>query len=158
MMATQRGHKSKIKQGYYMADYARMKGRGSKKRNELKKSLNNNTFTALRHDVINSTEFNNLSLSAKWVFIKLLTLYNRSNNGCLSMPQTKEQAEKLGMSDRTLKNAIKELLETRFIEMTRQGGKNQCSLYAVTCFPLNEINQNGITLKATQSPSDKWKS
>ena len=44
-----------------------------------------------------------------------------------------------------------------FIETTRQGGKNQCSLYALTCFPLNDVNKAGIFIKATERPSDKWK-
>ena len=46
-----------------MTGYAERKGR-SGKRSELKKSINDSTFTALRHDVINSPSFLGLSNSA----------------------------------------------------------------------------------------------
>lgn len=125
-----------------MTGYAERKGR-SGKRSELKKSINDSTFTALRHDVINSPSFLGLSNSAKVAFLHLLAKYNRKNNGDLSAP--------------SLRTGLKELEQNGFIETTRQGGKNQCSLYALTCFPLNDVNKAGIFIKATERPSDKWK-
>ena len=139
-----------------MTSYARKKGRESRKRSELKKSLNNSTFTALRHDVINSLRFLSLSNSAKVTFLHLLAKYNRKNNGDLSAPQSRAK-EEFNLSAPSLRMALKELEQNGFIETTRQGGKNQCSLYALTCFPLNDINKTGIALKATNNPSDKWK-
>lgn len=60
------------------------------------------------------------------------------------------------MSDKTLKNGLKELVEAEFLEITRQGGRNQCSLYALTCFPINETSKQRLELKAKPT-SDKWR-
>lgn len=138
-----------------MTGYAERKGRSGKRR-ELKKSINDSTFTALRHDVINSPGFLGLSNSAKVAFLHLLAKYNRKNNGDLSAPLNRAK-EYFNLSSPGLSVALKELEQNGFIDTTRQGGKNQCSLYALTCFPLNDVNKAGILLKATDRPSDKWK-
>ncbi|EKX94661.1 hypothetical protein HMPREF9996_01760 [Aggregatibacter actinomycetemcomitans Y4] len=138
-----------------MKSYAERKGR-SGKRSKLKKSINDSTFTALRHDVINSPSFLGLSNSAKVAFLHLLAKYNRKNNGDLSAPQSRSKQE-FNLSAPSLRTGLKELEQNGFIETTRQGGKNQCSLYALTCFPLNDVNKAGIFIKATERPSDKWK-
>lgn len=150
------GRNLRLKQVHYMASYPQKKGRSGQHLKELKKALNNSKFTALRHDVINSDEFLSLSLSAKVVFIHLLGKYNRLNNGDLSAPLNRAK-EEFNLSSRGLKNALTELIEKYFIEVTRIGGKNQCSLYALTCYPLNEVNKTGVFLKATERASDKWK-
>lgn len=139
-----------------MADYATKKGRSSKHKDKLKQSLNGSTFTALRHDVINSPEYLALSLSAKSVFIHLLAKYNRINNGDISAPQNRAK-EEFNLSSRGLKKALEELINANFIEVTRQGGKNQCSLYAITCYPLNNIVKTGLVQAETHKPSDKWR-
>ena len=138
-----------------MTSYAERKGRGVK-RSELKKSINDSTFTALRHDVINNPRFLGLSNSAKVAFLHLLAKYNRKNNGDLSAPQSRSKQE-FNLSAPSLRTGLKELEQNGFIETTRQGGKNQCSLYALTCFPLNDVNKAGIFIKATERPNDKWK-
>lgn len=136
--------------------YAKSKGRGTSK-SEFQKSLNGNTFTALRHDVINSEEFTALSLSAKWVFIKLCASYNKFNNGDLIAPQDKAK-DLFGLSSRTLKTALDELVTTKFLEVVRQGGKNQCTLYAITCYKFNTIKKgNAVILEETSRPLDSWK-
>lgn len=139
-----------------MANYAQRKGRESKKREELKKQLSGSTFTPLRHDVVNSPQFLVLSLSAKWVFIRLCGKYNRLNNGDLSAPLTQAK-EEFNLSTQGLKNALDELVKTKFLEITRQGNKKLCSLFALTCYPLNEINKAGLFLQSTSKPKDSWK-
>lgn len=142
---------------HYMANYAKSKGRSSGKKAELKKSLNGNSFTPLRHDVINSPEFLALSLSAKVVLIILLAKYNGYNNGDLSAPQNRAN-EIFGISSRTLKTALDELIEQNFLIITRQGGKNQSALYAITFIKLNTIFKNGIVIsKETIRPLDSWR-
>ena len=138
-----------------MASYAKSKGRAEDV-GKLKQALSRSTFTPLRHDLINSEQFKNLSLAAKSVFFHLLGKYNRLNNGDLSAPLNRAK-EEFNLSKRGLQKAIEDLNEHHFLEVTRVGGKNQCSLYALTCFPLNEVNKEGIFLKATREPSDKWK-
>lgn len=139
-----------------MKSYAERKGRSSKKQNQFKKSVNGSTFSMLRHDVANDTRFISLSNSAKVAFLHLLARYDGKNNGDLSAPQSRSKQE-FNLSAPSLRTGLKELEQNGFIETTRQGGKNQCSLYALTCFPLNDVNKAGIFIKATERPSDKWK-
>lgn len=136
--------------------YSKTKGRGSGQ-SEFQKSLNGNTFTPLRHDLINSEEFTALSLSAKWVFVKLCSTYNKYNNGDLIAPQNKAK-DFFGLSSRTLKLALDELVNANFLEITRQGGKNQYTLYALTCYRFNTIKKGNVTiLEETLRPRDSWK-
>lgn len=139
-----------------MKSYAERKGRSSKKQNQFKKSVNGSTFSMLRHDVANDTRFISLSNSAKVAFLHLLARYDGKNNGDLCAPQSRSKQE-FNLSAPSLRTGLKELEQNGFIETTRQGGKNQCSLYALTCFPLNDVNKAGIFIKVTERPSDKWK-
>ncbi|MGX2966963.1 ArsR family transcriptional regulator [Ursidibacter sp. B-7004-1] len=140
-----------------MASYAKTKGRESSKKAELRKSLNGNSFTPLRHDLINSSEFMALSIAAKAVLVVLLAKYNGYNNGDLSAPQNRAK-EIFGLSPRTLKLALDELVDKNFLIITRQGGKNQCTLYALTCFKLNTITKKNVDIvKETFRPLDSWK-
>ncbi len=150
------GRNPRFKQVYYMASYPQKKARSGQHIKELRKALNNSKFIPLRYDVVTSDEFLNLSLSAKVVFIHLLGKYNRLNNGDLSAPLNRAK-EEFNLSKRSLQKAIEELNEHNFLEVTRAGGKNQCSLYALTCYPLNEVNKAGVFIKATERASDKWK-
>lgn len=139
-----------------MASYEKSKGRASK--GGLSSKLNGSSFTPLRHDLIASVEFNSLSLSAKVVFIAFCGRYTGFNNGAIAFQQTKEQAEKLNISDRTLKNGIKELIDTDFIEVTRLGQKRLPTLYALTCYPLNETKaKGGLKQSGTLRASDRWR-
>lgn len=139
-----------------MASYEKSKGRASK--GELQSKLNGNSFTPLRHDLVASIEFNALSLSAKAVFIAFLGKFNGFNNGSIAFQQTKEQAEKLNISDRTLRNAIKELIEADFIEVKKQGYNRSPSLYALTCYPINETKRKGEPKQVgTWRASDRWR-
>jgi hypothetical protein len=56
----------------------------------------------------------------------------------------------------TLNKAIKELKEFGFIEVSRQGGRNKCSLYALTFRPIN-ICKGKLDIKHTDKPSNLWK-
>ena len=139
-----------------MKSYAERKGRSSKKQNQFTKAVNGSTFSMLRHDVANDTRFISLSNSAKVAFLHLLARYDGKNNGDLCAPLNRAK-EYFGLSSQGLKNALDELVSFELLQITRQGGKNQCSLYALTCFPLNDVNKAGIFIKATERPSDKWK-
>ncbi|WP_262508732.1 hypothetical protein, partial [Ursidibacter maritimus] len=134
----------------------RIKHKKSNKK-ELKNKLNGNTFVPLRTDLVNSPSFITLSNAAKVVFIHMLGKYNGKNNGDISAPQNKAKSL-FNLSPRGLKLALDTLIDKNFIEITRQGSKNRCSLYALTCFPMNNINKHDIYLKETHKPSDRWKS
>ena len=50
-----------------------------------------------------------------------------------------ESDEKRGWnSSDQLDKAKKELIKRDVIQLTRQGGRNKCNLYALTWFPINE--------------------
>lgn len=50
--------------------------------------------------------------------------------------------------------ALKELEDAEFLIVSRQGGKNQCSLYALTCFRIDDC---GHDLPSTSRAPDDWK-
>ncbi|HDR1059025.1 hypothetical protein PMCNE_04450 [Pasteurella multocida] len=123
-------------------------------RAKLKRDLNSNTFSPLRLDVVNSPQFIALSASAKTTFIHLLGKYNGKNNGDLSAPLTQAKIS-FGIADKTLQKGLTELQKAGFVEVTRQGNKNKCSLYALTCFP--EHYSDGRRKSTESTAKDSWK-
>lgn len=59
-------------------------------------------------------------------------------------------------SKQTLQNALAELLHYGFLTLTRQGGRNLCSLFAVTWWVIDDCNGK-LDLKATRAPSNEWR-
>lgn len=41
-----------------------------------------------------------------------------------------------------MRRALKELEDAEFLIVGRQGGKNQCSLYALTCFRIDDCDHD----------------
>lgn len=58
-------------------------------------------------------------------------------------------------SKETLRRAELELLYYGFIEMTRQGGRNRCNLYAITWLAIDECGGK-LDIKATRAPRNCW--
>ena len=85
----------------------------------------------------------------------LLAQYNGSNNGDLCAA---EKTMRLygWTSSGTIHKAITELIATGFIQRTRQGGRNQCSLYAVTWLTIDDCGGK-LDVNETQAPSNLWK-
>lgn len=115
--------------------------------------IHNQSFVMMRHDLLASPLFQRLSGNAQKVFNYLLGQYKGSNNGNLSCTNT-QAAPALGISEKTLYNALKELKEAGLILVSREGYKKQCALYALSCFPINEGKH---TLKPTSKAPDNWK-
>lgn len=106
-------------------------------------------------------EYFRLSHRAKSLLLDLIGLYNRKNNGDISIAYS-DMKNRGWRSENTLRSAINDLLEARFIIITRQGGRNKiCNLYALTFYPFNEIRDKNGRLKssvqATRQPRDDWK-
>lgn len=59
-------------------------------------------------------------------------------------------------SNECLRHAISELLHYGLIQKTRQGGRNRCSLYAVTWLAIDECGGK-LDVSATRVASGKWK-
>ena len=55
-----------------------------------------------------------------------------------------------------MQNALTELLALCFIEQTRQGGRNKCSLYAVTWLAIDDC-KGKLDVNPTKVASNLWK-
>lgn len=125
--------------------YAGSKGRGRDR-----------TFVKLRHDVIDSENFQSLNLVALRLLLCLARQYNGKNNGDLCAAETVLKKWGWSGSD-SITRAKKELLNKGWIVLSRQGGLGiGCSLYALTWFPIDDC-KGKIDLLPTRKASDDWK-
>jgi len=77
------------------------------------------------------------------------------NNGdiCIAWKLMEKRGWK---SKQTLRNALNELLRYRFVTVTRQGGRNKCSLYAIAWWSIDEC-KGKLDVKSTRTPNSDWK-
>ena len=94
-------------------------------------------FIMLRKDVLASANYLRLSPHAVKLFLDLYGQYNGFNNGdfCAAWKLMRPRGWR---SKATLHKSLRELLWYEVIVLTRQGGKNLCSLYGVT---FNQIDE-----------------
>ncbi|ATG89133.1 hypothetical protein [Methylomonas koyamae] len=96
-----------------------------------------------------------LSHKAAHLLDNLTAQYNGKNNGDLSAAP--KIMELFGWKSRgSIDESLTELLAYGFIEQTRQGGRNQCSLYAITWQPIDEC-KGKLDVKSTVVASNLWK-
>lgn len=129
------------------------------KRKTKKKSgkpLGDAQFLALPHQVIRSVAYRSLSSHAAKLLIDLGVQYNGKNNGDLSAAFSVFKRDRGWRSSGTLSRAIKELIKYGLISKTRQGGKNQCSLYALSFRNIDSCNGK-LDVESTCSPRNEWK-
>ena len=88
-------------------------------------------------DVLRSPAYRNLSLKAKALILDMGVHFNGYNNGHLSAAWGLMRQQGW-VSKQTLQNALEELLAAGIVELTRQGGRHQCSLYAFTWMPIEK--------------------
>lgn len=114
-------------------------------------------YKQIPNEVIRAPQFWKLSGNAVKVLLYLLSQYTGSNNGALVLLQNQQIAEEIGIgSDKTLKYAIAELKDSEFITVSRQGGRGQCSLYAMTFFAIDDCG-GILDIPATHTFTDDWK-
>jgi len=96
-----------------------------------------------------------LSHMAAHLLDNLTAQFNGTNNGDLSAAP---KIMKLygWNSQGSIHKALAELLALGFIEQTRQGGKNQCSLYAVTWLAIDDC-KGKLDVNPTNVASNLWK-
>jgi DNA-binding MarR family transcriptional regulator len=112
-------------------------------------------FLYLPDSLIFDPAFGSLSGNAVKLFIEIAKEYNGRNNGDLAA--TFNMLKKRGFKSKgTLFKSLQELEAKGFIEQTRQGGKNRCSLYAVTFHNIDEC-AGKLDINATKRPSVLWK-
>ena len=113
-------------------------------------------YVALPHVVLRSSGFKSLSSHAVKLLIDLISQYLGSNNGDFCAPFSLMKKDRGWKSKGTLNRAIKELVESGFVEVSRQGGRHKCSLYAVTFYAVDECSGK-IDIRATSKPTSLWK-
>lgn len=112
-------------------------------------------FFGIPHNVLRSPNYPSLSAHSVKLLVDMGGQYRGANNGDLSAAW--RILHPLGWKSRdTLTRALAELLHFGFIEKTRQGGLNRCSLYALTWKPIDECGGK-LDVPATRVPSGLWK-
>jgi len=112
-------------------------------------------FLRIPKHIVDHGDFRTLSCRATKLLIDLLAQYRGYNNGDLAATLTMMRERGWNSSDQ-LQKAKNELIEKDWIIVTRQGGRNKCSLYAVTFFSIDECNGKLDVASTTTAPIN-WK-
>ena len=112
-------------------------------------------FVSFYHCVLSSQAMKNLSAYGTKLLVDLLSQYKGQNNGNLTATYSIMQ-QRGWHSKGTLFRAIKELLEAGLIEISRQGGRHQCSLFALTFFAVDAC-KGKIKIAPTNTPKSLWR-
>ncbi len=112
-------------------------------------------FVALPGNVTGSPQYAALSFPAKALLIDLFSQYRGNNNGDFSATWN-DMAKRGWRSRDTLCRAKAKLLQSGFIVMTKQGGKNIPCLYAVTWKGIDECGGK-LDMAANPVPLNTWK-
>lgn len=96
-----------------------------------------------------------LSHSAAHLLDNLISQFNGKNNGDFSAAPAIMKLYGWSSHSSTGK-ALDELLAYGFIEQTRQGGRNKCSLYGVTWLSIDECSGK-LDVNETRVASNLWK-
>lgn len=121
---------------------------------DAKRRRESGSFVAMPQLVLRSPQFNRLSGHAVKLLMGLLSQYRGNNNGDFAMAWT--MMRDVGWVSRdTLNKARKELLDGGWIIVSRVGGRNRASLYAVTFFSVDYCGGK-LDVQQTYSPSGVW--
>jgi hypothetical protein len=113
------------------------------------------TYSAMPHAVLNAPEWCKLDGWTVKFIMDLLASYRGYNNGDLAL--TWRQASVRGWrSPGTLAKAKRNAINSGFVIASRQGGRNRCSLYAVSFFAIDECNGK-LDIRSTNAPPATWR-
>lgn len=113
------------------------------------------SFAAIPHAVLNSANYLALSWPARSLLLDLLAQFKGRNNGDLCAAWVL-MASRGWKSRDTLSRALAELRHYGLIQLTRQGGLNLPSLYAVTWKPVDECGGK-LDIQPCPMASALWK-
>lgn len=129
----------------------------------MTKARGNGRYAGIPLAVLKTRKYASLSGWAVKLLVDLAAQYNGpgTNNGDLSAPFDKVMKHCGWRSKGTLHKAIRDLEAVGFIVKTRQGGRNACSLYALSWQPIDECldritKRSKHELKPTKVPSGTW--
>ena len=128
-----------------MAD-KRMKAKGRKEKG---------SFLLLPHAILYHSNYHSLTSSEVKLYIDIAAQYFGSNNGDLSAAWT-TMKDKGWHSKETLFKARKGLVEKGFIVVTREGGRNRCTLFGLTFQPIDEC-KGKLDINSSSIPLGWWK-
>lgn len=130
-------------------------------RTKTKGRREGHSFAGIPHAVLKTRKYASLSAWAVKLLVDVTAQYTGRNNGDLqaSWSCLREQGWR---SKGTLDAALKDLEAVGFIVRTRQGGRNQCSLFAVTWAPIDECldkrtKLTKIDVRPTSVAPGTWK-
>ena len=124
-------------------------------RRRAKGRSNYGRFIMVPCAVLDSQNYASLSSKAVKLLLDLFGQYRGANNGdyCIAWSFMEPKGWR---SKSTLHKAKNELETKGLILRTRQGGKHQCSLYAVTWLAIDECNGK-LDIKETRIAPGYWK-
>jgi len=113
------------------------------------------TYTALPHEIIDSTAFSGASHPARSLLYELLRQHNGRNNGHLHLASPWLKRRGWTSSD-VVQRAKQALIKRELIVQCRQGGLNAgASLYALTWLPIS--NYVGLDIRSTNYQPGAWR-
>lgn len=113
------------------------------------------SFVPLPHFVLQSPEWAALDAWTVKLLLDLLANYKGHNNGDLAL--TWAQAKERGWhSPGTLARAKQSAIDSGFVIQSRQGGRNLCSLYAVTFYAIDEC-KGKLDIAPTRTAPATWR-
>ena len=113
------------------------------------------SFLSLPHILLHHPNFQGLRAKSVKLLIDLAAQYKGWNNGDLCAPLS-IMREKGWSSNEQLFRARNDLVERGFLRVSRQGGRNQCTLYALTWQPIDDCGGKLDITATTTAPHD-WK-
>jgi hypothetical protein len=113
------------------------------------------SFISIPHDCLNHPNYTRLSAYAVKLLIDLYAQFRGINNGDFTAAWS-HMRERGWKSKDTLARAMRELLLSGWVIKTRQGGRNQCNLYAVTFKPIDSCGGK-LDIGETITAPGNWK-
>ena len=99
-----------------------------------RQGLKSESFVMMPHILVEDPKFKNLSSGAHKMINYLVSQFKGYNNGDLDICEKNARRRGFLMSGASMRRGVKELLKKGFIELTRQGGRNRNSLFALAWF------------------------
>lgn len=139
----------------------REREKAQKKNAKFADRIPNNGFFPSRRDVVFSKEYQRLGASAVKLYHDISAHWDGKNNGDLCVTFSVMSEYHGWVSNGTLRRALKELLDSGFLILTRDGDRNRPALYALTTVPINKcLDDKGfskIHVNPTEKAPDTWK-
>ena len=110
------------------------------------------SFAGIPRVVMECPDYINLSANAIRLLNEMAYQFKGINNGDLC-PSWTLMKERGFASKATLRKALTALVSARFLILTRQGGKNLASLYALSWAPINECPKKRLEIGPTKAPA-----